>query len=150
MALSVFYFQTLNPPATVKYRAAIVATDGTTVNPALFTGGTVPVIPATGQPNLFAEARFTNAGDSIGLSPVALNIDATGLVTVLGIGAELTLTARTLRDAVAGLYYSSAALASAYGSRSSQALGAGPVTHVAWLVTTAPAAATDIYAWLSG
>jgi hypothetical protein len=153
MALKVFNFQTLNSPATVKYRAGVTAADSTTVAPTTFTGGSpVPVIPATGQPNLYVTARFTANTDTIGVTPVALNIDNQGTVTVLALGIELTLSCAATPLTDGTLYYSNSQLATAWGPRSSQSLGAGPITHVAWLVTTAPSSshATDLYAWLSG
>lgn len=157
ISLSVFQFTAAAP----QYRPTITAADSVVVNPAAFTTtqqlaaptvtGAIPVLAATGFPSLFAEARFTTAGDSIGLSPVALNIDSAAKVTVLGIGSELLANASALRDlASTGKYFSQALIASSYGPRSGAAFGAGLVTHVAWLVTTAPAGSTNLYAWLSG
>jgi hypothetical protein len=147
-AISSFTFSSSSP----KYRSAITAADSTTVNPAVFTGGTIPVIVATGQPNLFVTARFANSGDTIGVTPCALNIDSTGTVTVLALGSEITLAAAATPLSDGTKTYSVSGLASAYGAKSALPDGAGLVTHVAWLVTTAPTSghSTDLYAWLSG
>ena len=145
MAISTVVNQQTTAPS--KYRT-VTTTDSTTVNAATFTGGTIPILPVTGMPNAFITARFTQAADSLAVTPVYLNVDQTGTVTILGFGVAFTLTALTQTDGT--IYYSANAIASTYGSRSSQALGAGLITHMAWLVTTGPAASTTLYAWLSG
>ena len=150
----------------VVYRASVTAADSTTVNPVAFTTtqqlaaptvtGAIPVLQATGTANAFVSARLTNSADTIGLTLVGLQITqgagATPTVTVLGaFSPEVTLAATSASlIASAGVFYTQSGIASTYGSRGSTALGAGVVTHVAWVVTTAPAHSADVYAWLSG
>jgi hypothetical protein len=157
-----------NTPIAVptKYRTAITAVDSATLNSATFTTtnqsaaptvvAPVPVLPATGTPNAFVEARLNSNADAIGVTPVALNIsigpNGVPVVTVLGLGLEVVLsnTSPIAFTDGAGKFYTPAGIASTYGSRGSGPFSSGIVTHVAWLVTTAPAATADLYAWQAG
>lgn len=149
-----------------EYRTLITAVDATLVDSAAFTTtaqsasptvtSAIPILAATGMPNAFVSARLSNASDVIGVTPVALNVTpaATGtLVKVLGFGYEVQLQATAplaFQSVAASRWYTQAGLASTYGSQSAQPFAGGIVTHVAWLVTTAPAHTTDLYAWFSG
>lgn len=150
MPLSVIQNSTITAP--VKYRTVTTA-DSATLTAAVFTAGTIPVLPVTGTPNAFVAARLFASGDTIGVTPVALNIAADGTITILGFGLEVTLAAASplvLTDGT--IFYTPASIASTYGSKGSGPFAAGLVTHVAWLVTTAPTAShsTVLFAWLSG
>lgn len=150
------------------YRAAVTAADSATINALAFTTtqqsaaptvtGAIPVLPATGFPNAFVAARLANSTDTVGVTPVAINIvqgsGATPVVTVLGFGLETTLgsCSPVALTGGAGIFYTPASISSTYGSKSGAPLGGGTVTHVAWIVTTAPTSShsVDLYAWMSG
>ena len=150
MALSVI----TNPSA--KYRAGVTAQDTAALAAlvaSVFTTGAspIPVIPVVGGPNVAVRAAFTNTTDTIGVTPVALQVSLVGGaagVFVLGIGSEITLAAGavTAQD-VAGKTFSQTGILSPLGATGSGNFAGGPVTHLAFLVTTAPPAAADLYAW---
>lgn len=147
---------TVKEVPTAIYRT-VTAVDPTSLPSTVFTTDTspIPVIAATGQPNAQFVARFTAAADTIGVTLCAINRDRSGVVTVLGFSSEFSLakTNTTALDDGAPKYYSQpVSLASVYGAKSAQLMGAGPITHVALIVTTAPTSAhsTDLYFWTQG
>jgi hypothetical protein len=139
--------------AASKYRSAVTAKDTAdlaTLMATVFTRATpIPVIPVVGGPNVAVRASFTNPGDTVGVTPIALRVDPSG-VSVLGVGSELTLGAGAVaaQDG-AGKTFSETAILSPLGAGGAGNFAGGPVTHLAFLCSTAPtgAAACDFYAW---
>jgi hypothetical protein len=146
-------FTVIDDPATI-YRGPLTVADTAdiaTLTTAVFTRASnpIPVVPVVGRPNVYVRAATTNTADSIGVTPVALRRDQFAGYTIVAVGSELTLTSGAFSDGT--LFLSPAAVFDAMGARGSQLMGGGAVTHVAFLVTTAPTAAraVTLYAWAS-
>lgn len=142
---------TVKTDPTAPYRAGVAAQDTADLAAlvaSVFTRASpVPVISVAGAPNVAVSARLAAPGHTLGVTPVLLRLDPNGTLTVLGVADEVTLEKGAVASGDGTKTYSRVEPLSALGSRGSAPGGSGPVTHVAFLCSTAPAGAADLYAW---